>query len=143
VAENYNKFAAGPYNPALKYKTARPIALKKKYIREYIGKYKGFVADENVPEAMNYFMEWYSNEPLEWIKQFRFIKNRKNELELLATVDMAIVDLRNDGLSVTMQAVKDLIKASDVWKDKLKRPIFSDTNIERAINWSYKLFGNN
>jgi type I restriction enzyme S subunit len=143
VAENYNKFAAGPYNPALKYKTARPIALKKKYIREHIGKYKGFVADENVPEAMNYFMEWYSNKPLEWINQFRYIKNRKNELELLATVDMAIVELRENGMPVIMPSVKDLIKKSPAWKDKLTRPIFSDDNIERAIEWSYKLFGNN
>lgn len=143
VAENYDKFAAGPYNPLLKYQTARPIALKKKYIREHIGRYKGWVTDTNVQEAVSYFMNWYGNEPLEWIKQFRFIPNRKNELELLTTVDMAIVDLRNDSISVTMQSVKDLIKASPVWKEKLKRPIFSDENIERAIKWSYNLFGTN
>ncbi|MDR0573692.1 MAG: restriction endonuclease subunit S [Tannerella sp.] len=141
VAANYSKFAAGPYNPLLKYQTARPIALKKKYIREHTGRYKGLVTDANVQEAVGYFTAWYGNEPLEWIKQFRFISNRKNELELLTTVDMAIVDLQNDNMSVTMQSIKDLIKGSPVWKDKLKRPIFSDDNIERAIKWSYKLFG--
>ncbi|MDR0683432.1 MAG: restriction endonuclease subunit S [Dysgonamonadaceae bacterium] len=143
VAANYNKFAAGPYNPELKYKTARPIALKKKYVKEYLGQYKGFVADKNAPEAMKYFTEWYGNEPLEWIKQFRFIKNRKNELELLTTVDMAIVELRENSRLVTMLSVKDLKKKSPAWKDKLARQIFSDDNIERAIKWSYKLFGNN
>ena len=143
VAENYGKFAAGPYNPALKYKTARPIALKKKYIREHTGNYKGFIIDENAPEAVNYFLEWYGNEPLEWINRFRYIPNRKDELELLTTVDMAMVELKESKEPITMQKVKDIIKTSPAWKAKLERPIFSDENIERAINWSYKLFGNN
>jgi type I restriction enzyme S subunit len=142
VAENYGKFAAGPYNPELKYKTARPIALKKKYIKEHTRRYKGFIADTNSSEAVRYFLEWYSNEPLDWIKQFRFIKNRKNELELLTTVDMAIVELRENSLPIIMPSVKNLIKKSPAWKDKLTRPIFSDENIERAIKWSNKLFGN-
>ena len=143
VAENYGKFAAGPYNPTLKYKTARPIALAKKYIREQTGLYKGFVADVNATEAVKYFLEWYSNEPLAWMQQFRYIPNRKNELELLTTVDMAIVELHGKRLLVTMQTVKDVIKQSKAWKDKLTRAIFSDENIERAIEWSYKHFGNN
>ncbi|MDR0797498.1 MAG: restriction endonuclease subunit S [Nitrososphaerota archaeon] len=38
IAKGYTECAAGPYNPDLKYKTARPIALKKGYIRECTGK---------------------------------------------------------------------------------------------------------
>ena len=143
VAENYGKFAAGPYNPILKYETAQPIALKEKYIREHTGLYKGFIVDENASEAVNYFLEWYGNEPLEWINRFRYIPNRKDELELLTTVDMAMVELKESKEPITMQKVKDIIKTSPAWKAKLERPIFSDENIERAINWSYKLFGNN
>jgi type I restriction enzyme S subunit len=141
VAKGYKKFAAGPYNPSLKYKTARPIALKKNYVRECVSKYKGLVISENAQEALGYFAKWYGDEPLKWLEQFRKIPGRKNELELLTTTDKAMVELRNMGKPITLQAVKDIIKKSPAWKDKLKRPIFSDENIIRAINWSNDLFG--
>jgi type I restriction enzyme S subunit len=141
VAKGYKKFAAGPYNPSLKYRTARPIALGKKYIREYMGFYKGFITDENAGEALGYFEKWYGEEPLKWLEQFRYIKNRKNELELLTTVDKTMVELRNNKMPVAMSAVKEIIENSDEWKPKLKREIFSGENISRAIAWSIKLFG--
>jgi type I restriction enzyme S subunit len=141
TAKGYKKFAAGPYNPDLKYRTARPIALKKRYIRECTGHYTGFVADENIQEALKYFAKWYGDEPLKWLEQFRYIKKRKEELELLTTVDMAMVELRQAGNPVTMHIVKEVIRKASVWKDKLTRPIFSDKNIFRAIEWSIKLFG--
>jgi type I restriction enzyme S subunit len=147
VAQGYYKFAAGPYNPALKYKTARPIAIEKNYIREHVSSYKGinykgFVASENVNEAIRYFDEWYGEESVKWLEQqFRFIPNRKNELELLTTVDMAMLELVESKEHVTVLKIKEIIKTSPAWKNKLTRPIFSDENIERAINWSYKLFG--
>jgi len=141
VTKGYKKFAAGPYNPSLKYQTARPIALKKNYVREYIGNYKGLVISTNAQEALEYFLQWYGDEPLKWLEQFRFIPKRKDELELLTTTDKAMVELRSEGKPVALQSVKELIKKSPAWKDKLKRPIFSDGNITRAINWSNKLFG--
>jgi type I restriction enzyme S subunit len=141
VTKGYKKFAAGPYNPSLKYRTARPIALGKKYIREHTSLYKGFVTDENAEEALGYFEKWYSEEPIKWLEQFRYIKNRKNELELLTTVDMAVVELRAGKKPVIMSAVKEIIKNSAEWKAKLKREIFSDENITRAIAWSIELFG--
>ena len=141
IAKGYKKFAAGPYNPSLKYSTARPIALGKKYIRECIGFYKGFVTDKNAGEALGYFEKWYGDEPIKWLEQFRYIKNRKNELELLTTVDKTMVELRNTKKPITMSAVKEIIENSDEWKPKLKREIFSDENISRAIAWSIKLFG--
>jgi len=139
--KGYRKFAAGPYNPALKYKTARPIALKKKYIQDHIGKYRGFISGINVQEALNYFQQWYGNEPLAWFEQFRYIPKRKDELELLTTTDMSMVEIRGEGRNITVQSVKELMKKNPEWKDKLNRPIFSDNNIERAIKWSYDLFG--
>ncbi len=140
-AKGYKEFAAGPYDPAIKYKTARPIATKKKYIQEHTGCYKGFVADANVQEALTYFDKWYGEEPLKWMEQFRYIPKRKDELELLTTVDMAMVKLRKKNIAITMSAVKDYIRKSKEWQKKLKRELFSDDNISRAIQWSYKLFG--
>jgi len=141
VANGYKKFAAGPYNPSLKYKTARPIALGKHYIRECVGNYKGFVTDDNAQEALDYFYKWYGLEPLKWLEQFRFIPKRKDELELLTTTDKAMVELRDEGKPITLSTVKSIILKSPAWEDKLKRPIFSDENIIRAIKWSNDLFG--
>jgi len=141
VARGFGKFAAGPYNPAYKHKTPLPIALSKKYIRKHTGNYKGFIIDDNAQEALTYFMRWYGDEPLKWLQQFRYITNRKYELELLTTTDKAMLELIDEGKTVTLQAVKELIWKSPAWRDKLKRPIFSDENIIRAIKWSNELFG--
>ena len=54
---------------------------------------------------------------------------------------MSMVEIRGEGRNITVQSVKELMKKNPEWKDKLNRPIFSDNNIERAIKWSYDLFG--
>jgi type I restriction enzyme S subunit len=145
-AEGYTKKAAGPYNPAYKYKTALPIALKNNYVIGKKATYKGksylnLVVGSNIDKAKNYFRGWHGEEPLKWLEQFRYIKNRRDELELLTTVDMAMVELRNNKKQIIMSTVKGIIKNSDAWKAKLKRGIFSDENITRAIEWSIILFG--
>jgi Restriction endonuclease S subunits len=146
LVEGYIKKAAGPYNPTLKYKTALPIALKNRYIVAHEATYKGhsfvnLTIGEKIAEAKTYFNQWHGDEPLQWLEQFRYIKNRRDELELLTTTDKAMVELRDEGETVTLQAVKGIIKKSSEWKDKLKRAIFSDDNISRAIRWSNELFG--
>ncbi|MDR0994060.1 MAG: restriction endonuclease subunit S [Verrucomicrobiota bacterium] len=141
VAKGYEKFAAGPYNRALKHKTAQPIAIKKNYIRRHVGKYRGFVVDANILEAETYFNKWFGADTLRWMDQFRCIPNRKAELELLTTVDMAMVELRKANKPITVANVKNVIQSNKAWKAKLTRPIFSDENIDRAIKWSERLFG--
>ncbi|MFA5689075.1 MAG: restriction endonuclease subunit S [Kiritimatiellales bacterium] len=146
VAMGYHKLAAGPYNAELKYKTALPIAKTNRYITTKKAIYKGttyqaMLAGENIDQAKRYFIEWHGSNPLKWLEQFKYIKNRRDELELLTTVDMARVELREAGKPVTVNTVKAIIQASQEWKAKLKREIFSDTNIARAIKWSNELFG--
>ena len=146
VAKGYTKKAAGPYNPSLKYKTALPIALANKYVIGKKAEYKGvhytsLLAGTKAAEAKAYFIKWHGNEPIQWLEQFHYIKNRRDELELLATVDMAICDLRDDNQTITVQNVKNIIQNSKDWKAKLKREIFSDENISRTIKWSNNLFG--
>jgi len=145
VVQGYHKLAAGPYNAELKYKTALPIAKKNRYVATRKSNYKGttyqaMVVGDNIQQAKGYFARWHSDEPLKWLEQFRYIKNRRNELELLTTVDMAMVELREAGKPITVQSVKDVIQASEEWKAKLKRELFSDVNIERTIIWSNDLF---
>jgi type I restriction enzyme S subunit len=144
--EGYKKQAAGPYNPTYRYRTALPIAQKNKYVIGIKATYKGnfylnLVVGNNIDEAKNYFEKWHGEEPLKWLEQFRYIKNRRDELELLTTVDMAMVELRNSNKPVTVFSVKEIIQNSSEWNAKLKREIFSDENILRAIAWSIKLFG--
>lgn len=132
----YLKKAAGPYKPQTRYGGAEKIALQNKYVvsrqATYKGTaYEGFVSGEDVNEAIAYFKEWYGEEALQWINKFKFEKN--DNLELWATVDMAIQDLKKEGKLANVATVKQIIKENKEWKDKLKRPAFSDDNIHNAI----------
>lgn len=138
-AEGYLKKAAGPYNPATKYKGPEGIAVKNGYVREHHnGTYPGFVAGENIAKAEAYFRQWYQPDALEWLRQFRYLKT--DELELLATVDMAMEDLRREGKAVNLASVKAVIKNHPEWEAKLEREIFCDTNIFRNIARCDELF---
>jgi len=138
-AEGYLKKAAGPYNPATKYKGPEAIAQKNGYIRpHHNGTYPGFVAATNISQAESYFQQWYGADALAWLEQFR--RKKTDELELLATVDMAVEDLRCEGKAVKLGAVKQVIHDHPEWEAKLQREIFSDINIVRAIQICRELF---
>jgi type I restriction enzyme S subunit len=72
------------------------------------------------------------------MEQFRRTTNE--ELELLTTVDMAVVELKGAGKGVDVVGVKDILRADKEWQPKLGRPIFSDRNIARAIDKCKDLF---
>lgn len=139
VAQGYLKKAAGPYNPSVKYKGPEGIAQKNGYIRTHAqGKFSGFVAAAKVAQAEGYFEKWYGSDVLAWLEQFR--RRTNDELELLATVDMAVEDLRRAGRPVDVNAVKSVIHHNPEWEAKLEREIFSDANIARAIAQTRELF---
>ena len=138
-AEGYLKKAAGPYNPATRYKGPESIAQKNKYIMQAeTGQYSGFVPAENIALAEEYFNKWYGRDVMQWLKQFKYEKN--DTLELWTTVDMAVQDLKRTGKEVSAEAVKSLINNTKNWKPKLKRPFFSDENIAKAILKTDELF---
>jgi hypothetical protein len=139
VATGYLKKAAGPYNPGVKYKGPESIAEKNGYVRRHsTGKHSGLVAGDKVDKAASYFAKWYGPSVLEWLEQFRFKSN--DELELLATVDMTIQDLKRGNASITLEGVKAAIRDQPVWKDKLERSAFADEQIASAIELCGKLF---
>lgn len=139
VAEGYLRKAAGPYNPAVKYKGPEGIAQKNGYIRaRKNGNYSGFVAADNMGQAQDYFDKWYGQEVLDWLEQFR--KKTNDELELLATVDMAVEDVKRVNARVSVSAIKSVIRDHREWEAKLEREIFSDANIARAIRRVNELF---
>lgn len=138
-ADGFLKKAAGPYNPAMKYKGPEGIALKNRYIRKHVrDQFEGFVADDRVAQAEEYFSKWYGNDVLGWLEQFR--KKRNDELELIATVDMAMEELHRSELPAELATVKQMIHITPEWAAKLQREIFSDANITLAINTCIKLF---
>lgn len=138
-AEGYVKKAVGPYNPSTRYRGPERIAQQNRYVREAsTGKWSGFVPFEKIDQAVGYFDSWYGDAPLEWMKQFRYTTNV--ELELLTTVDMAIVELNENNAEVSAASVRQVIKDHPEWKAKLDRPLFSDESIARAIEESRILF---
>ena len=140
-ADGYLKKAAGPYNPQTKYGGPEKIAKQNGYITQHKGPkgHSGFIAADNIAQAEGYFEKWYGSEVIQWLEQFRYKKN--DDLEVLATVDMAALELQASGKSVTVAAVKDMITSHPEWEAKLDRAVFSDTNIAEAIKRSDALLG--
>mgnify|MGYP001449113990 FL=1 len=113
--------------------------MSNKYVRSHArDNFSGFVAAEKIAEAEGYFAKWYGDGSVSWLEQFRYKKN--DELELLATVDMAMVKLREIGKQLSVASVKEYLHDAPEWKAKLGRSIFADENIDVAIKWSEQLF---
>lgn len=137
-AEGYLKKAAGPYNPKTKYQGPEGIALKNGYVRERNnGRYEGLIAGKKIAQAEQYFTEWYPGGK-EWLEQFRFKKT--DYLEVLATVDMAMADLKSSNSAVSLDAVKEVIRAHPEWEAKLSRAVFSDAKIAETMSKCEQLF---
>ena len=83
--------------------------------------------------------DWGKQADIDWlVSQFQY--TNVNELELLATVDMAICDLHRDGKRISVASIKDLIHSNKEWRDKLKKAYFKDADIQRAIKKCQDLF---
>jgi hypothetical protein len=135
----FMKKAAGPYSPRTRYGGAEKIALNSGYVLEHTtGKGEGFVAGPNIAQAESYFEKWYGLDVFIWLEQFR--KKTNDELELLTTVDMAIVELDREGKAVTLVTVKQVIRDSAEWKAKLDRAVFADNRIAGTIESCRQLF---
>jgi len=130
----FKKKAAGPYADEVRYKGGEPIARSANYIVTTTAKDKGttFARGKNISQALGYIESWGKQDDIKWVADKLKFK-KVEELELLATVDMAICDLEEAGTPVSVAAIKHLIATNAEWKVKLKRQIFSDANIARAI----------
>jgi hypothetical protein len=133
VGEHFMKKAAGPYSPWAKYQGPERIAQQSGYIkRTKVGNLVGFVVGDGIEKIDRYLSRYPVCAAVGWvIDQFRYRKNE--DLELLATVDFAALDLIRLGTAVTMDAVKNVIATNREWAPKLNRAIFSDDNINRAL----------
>ncbi len=129
----FKKKAAGPYADEIRYKGGEPIAKKNGYISTTITK-KGtsFSKGKKIDAALSYVKKWKIQSDIDWlVSNFKYIG--VNDLELYATIDMAICDLQHEGIAVSVDSVKDLIRSNEEWKAKLTKTYFSDADIARAI----------
>lgn len=137
---DFKKKAAGPYADTVRYKGGEPIAKKNKYIVSENGKQgTRYSRGENMAQALNYVERWGMQSDLQWLKE-NFLHTGRNDLELFATVDMAICDLNEAGVPISVASIKDLIASSKEWKPKLSKTYFSDRDIARAIKKCTELF---
>lgn len=136
----FHKKAAGPYADEVRYKGGEPIAQKNKYIQvKRSEKGSPFEKGVQMQQAMAYLQEWGKQADIDWlVSQFQYTS--VDELELLATVDMAICDLRREGKEISVASIKDLIRSNKEWRDKLKKAYFKDADIQRAIKRCQQLF---
>ena len=134
--EEYMKKAMGPYNHKMKYQGAESIALKNKYVRS-IGD-RGLVATDTISKVEEYYNRYYTTESLNWLdKNFHYESN--NNLEVLTTVDYAIIDLRSQNKDITLKNIKTYILSDEEWKPKLKLDYFTDEAITKAMEKSKTL----
>lgn len=136
----FHKKAAGPYADEVRYKGGEPIAQKNKYIQvKRNEKGSRFEKGVQMQQALTYLQDWGKQGDVDWlVSQFQYTS--VNELELLATVDMAICDLRREGKEISVASIKDLIRSNKEWRDKLKKTYFRDSDIQRAIKKCEDLF---
>ena len=136
----FKKKAAGPYADEIRYKGGEPIAKKNGYISATTTpKGTSFSKGKKMDAALSYVKKWKMQSDIDWlVSNFKYIG--VNDLELYATIDMAICDLRNEGVGISVDSVKELICSNPEWKAKLKKAYFSDTDIARAINISKQLY---
>lgn len=132
VTEHYLKKAAGPYSPWAKYEGPEKIALKNGYIKNAKdGDYVGFAPGENATSIDSY-LHYPICAAVDWaVAKFQFRSN--DDLELLATVDYAALDLIGRKKPMSFEEIKNVIATNKEWASKLKREIFSDANIKRAL----------
>ena len=133
VSEHFLKKAAGPYSPWATYQGPEGIAQRNGYVKKTkVGNLAGFVVGDNIEKIDRYLSRYPVCAAVEWVaSKFRYRK--KEELELLATVDFAALDLIQQRKQVTAENVKHVIATSREWTAKLKREIFSDAKIAEAL----------
>ena len=137
----FHKKAAGPYADSVRYNGGETIAEKRNYIAAQTnGKGTLFSRGAKIGKALGYIQSWGKQANIDWLTS-NFQYTRVDDLELFATVDMAICDLRKVHKPIAVQTIKEFIQSTKEWRKKLDKSYFSDPNIQRAINKCREFFG--
>ena len=127
------KKAAGPYKPSARYSGGERIATKNGYVTIAESTQGArFAIGPKIAKAIDYAEQWGYLPVIDWLVE-NFKYSKVDELEVLATVDMAICDLKSSGQNCSVSEIKALINQNSEWRQKLQKPYFSDYNISKAI----------
>ena len=109
----FKKKAAGPYADEVRYKGGEPIAKANKYIVTKTSKVGTvFSKGTNIEKALVYIEKWEMLSDIDWlVSQFKYTK--VDQLELIATIDMARCDLEKENIPVSLSTVKHLIATNE------------------------------
>ncbi|KYC73661.1 restriction endonuclease subunit S [Paenibacillus sp. MB22_1] len=137
----FKKKSAGPYADEVRYKGGEPIAKSNSYIDTTTTKGIGttFTKGKNIGQALDYIERWGRHNDIQWLAE-KFRYTSVDDLELLATVDMAICDLEEAGTPVSVASIKHLIATNKEWQAKLQKKTFADSKIAKAISDLQTLF---
>lgn len=136
----FKKKPAGPYAENIRYRGGEKILKDNGYVNIAESPDSAiFSKGENIGVALKYVTEWNWQSVIDWLlAKFRYVG--KDKLEVLATIDMAICDLIDSGITPSIETVKHLIASNKEWKAKLNKTYFSDEDIKQAIDECYQLF---
>ena len=136
----FKKKAAGPYADEVRYKGGEPIATRNGYITvNKPNQGSMFSKGKSIQKALEYVAKWEMQPDVDWLVA-QFLHTPVNQLELLATIDMAMCDLESRGITASVDSVKKLIASDKEWRAKLKKTYFSDDDIGWAITECLGLF---
>ena len=140
VKIHFLKKAAGPYSPWAKYRGPENIALRNGYVKRFaVEKREGLVAADKISSIDTYVVRYPVCHAATWVAEvFRFFKS--DHLELLTTVDFAVLDLKERRSRITIPEVKGVISSNKEWAPKLERGLFSDECIGSALKELSALF---
>ena len=137
----FHKKAAGPYADSVRYNGGETIAQNSDYVTvQTNGKGTLFRRGAKIGKALGYIQSWGKQASIDWLTS-NFQYTGVDDLELFATVDMAICHLRILHKPIAVQTIKEFIQSTKEWRKKLDKSYFSDPNIQRAINKCREFFG--
>ena len=137
--QNFVKNAAGPYDDGLR--DAADEAVRRVYLRNAgTGDYQGKKPARNIGKIDSLIVKYDLTDAIDWVRTYLRGTSRE-EMELWATVDMAIQDLKKLRRQTTTDGVRAYIGSVNEWKAKLNKPYFSKPNIKEAINSLNKVIG--
>lgn len=128
--DDHQKMQLGPYDPKARYKDAEPIARGKQWLR---GQGATLAPGPRSQEAADYATRYLGTEETAGRLVDLLADLTDAELETLATVDAAALDLRERGQAVTVDSIRHFLAEVPEWKGKLERRNFSDECITRAL----------
>ena len=138
---DFDRKAAGPYSRKI-VEGGHARAVSQNYIRfKSDPNYPGNLPARNIRAANALANQYKLGDALSWVRQHLSGKSR-GELELWATVDYAMVALRNRRTTPTAETIMDYIRNEPEWAAKLKKANFTKPKINAAIAELNKAFSN-